>query len=332
MAAETKGEDLGLATRATPGGDSAAAGGGDIALVVDTGVKHADIRTCGLLDDVSAISPLWSPRDAAMALHVAAASGSVLVMCKLVDDGHVPIDAQDDDGHTALHLAASRNQVSTVRIALARGADPTARSISGRNPLHAAAASDAVSAVREILALCAPAGRQAKLVAAALLATDGDGFTPLQLAALVHAGAAFNLLVTHCDAETVCSAIRPSCMHADNVLITSTLAFVGQSPMTQIHCTGALHLAACWGGRHIVQALHTYGASVLVDEDGVLASVFAQRCSDPECSGFLAEQELLREGVLRSARCRCVRVSVTLCCRQPWMRITRGRMYARYAL
>lgn len=76
------------------------------------------------------------------ALLVAAGFGHLEPMKILLDRG-AAIDARDEEGLQATHLACWRGLVEVLRLVLAKGADARARDGSGREPIHMAAASGA---------------------------------------------------------------------------------------------------------------------------------------------------------------------------------------------
>jgi len=68
-------------------------------------------------------------------------SGSGEDLLQLLKGGGVDIDAQDQYGETALHLAASWGKGQMVGTLLSYGADPSIRDVEGRTALHCAARS-----------------------------------------------------------------------------------------------------------------------------------------------------------------------------------------------
>ena len=67
-------------------------------------------------------------------LHVAAGLGRHAVVAFLLDLGHDPDGAANEEGLTALHCAALGADLTTVRTLLNAGASPTARNIAGKLP------------------------------------------------------------------------------------------------------------------------------------------------------------------------------------------------------
>jgi ankyrin repeat protein len=57
----------------------------------------------------------------------------------LLAKGKPDLEAAEESGATALHIAAGDGQVELVRLLLAAGADPAARNAEGRTPADVAA-------------------------------------------------------------------------------------------------------------------------------------------------------------------------------------------------
>ena len=72
-------------------------------------------------------------------LHLAARNGHVAACAFLVEEMRCDVDARDDDGQTAAHVAASSGRLETLRLLRANDADLDARDRDGRTPLHVAA-------------------------------------------------------------------------------------------------------------------------------------------------------------------------------------------------
>lgn len=71
-------------------------------------------------------------------IHIAASSGSFLVLQTLVDNG-ARIAQINKQGQTALHLAAGAGRKDIVNYLIEKGADINAQDKSGKTPLHCAA-------------------------------------------------------------------------------------------------------------------------------------------------------------------------------------------------
>lgn len=77
----------------------------------------------------------WSP------LHVAARHGRLQIIGDLLDEWHEPVDTPDENGRTALHLAARFGYPETALLLLEAGAQATLADGAGMTPLHFAAES-----------------------------------------------------------------------------------------------------------------------------------------------------------------------------------------------
>ncbi len=66
-------------------------------------------------------------------------------------DGNAPIDHQDDNGYTALHLAVVSKHADVVALLLRRGADPNIVDRYGNGPLWAAVIQGSVGIVESLL-------------------------------------------------------------------------------------------------------------------------------------------------------------------------------------
>lgn len=71
----------------------------------------------------------------------AAREGRTEIVRLLVGRRDVAINAQDDQGETALHYAAAAGEIESARLLLAHRADPSRRDAYGRTPAMLAAAS-----------------------------------------------------------------------------------------------------------------------------------------------------------------------------------------------
>ncbi len=71
-------------------------------------------------------------------LHVAVGSGVVANVEALVRTRRVDFSLRDDNGHTALWIAAAHGAKELVRVMLRHGADPNVTNAGGETPLHAA--------------------------------------------------------------------------------------------------------------------------------------------------------------------------------------------------
>ncbi|XP_068249793.1 transient receptor potential cation channel subfamily A member 1 homolog isoform X2 [Palaemon carinicauda] len=110
--------------------------------------------------------------DGETALHIAAEEGQVKVVRELVKRYNFLISDQNEESNTPLHLACLHGQNEVVKILLAAGADVQARNTSLWTPLDCAAAKGHVLCVHHLLDYDAP-----------LDPLDKTKTTPLQLAA-----------------------------------------------------------------------------------------------------------------------------------------------------
>lgn len=93
---------------------------------------------------------------------------------KLIDSNQVPINMQNDEGYTLLHVAADQNNLAMVELLLARGADPAIKSQTGSTAFSMASGTMVRSKIkaamdRRVKAVAAPAA----VVAAAPAAAGG---------------------------------------------------------------------------------------------------------------------------------------------------------------
>lgn len=72
------------------------------------------------------------------------------VICKLIDNGAL-IDGQDENGRTALHIAAYSGSPSITRTLLSRGANSDAKDKHGRTALHSAAKSHSSATIATLV-------------------------------------------------------------------------------------------------------------------------------------------------------------------------------------
>ncbi|KAH8051496.1 hypothetical protein JL722_10667 [Aureococcus anophagefferens] len=75
----------------------------------------------------------------------------VLALCDPLNRSGAEVSAKDKYGHTPLHLASDRKNVSIIRALLDHNADVDARDINGNTPLHSAARVGATGAVMVLL-------------------------------------------------------------------------------------------------------------------------------------------------------------------------------------
>lgn len=89
--------------------------------------------------------------DEAVALLISAArDGRLYELTELVERSGVSVEAQTEDGMTALYAAAAAGHIAAVRLLLSLGANPLATIAGGRIALHAAAAHGKVPSLQAI--------------------------------------------------------------------------------------------------------------------------------------------------------------------------------------
>lgn len=113
---------------------------------------HSDILAALYRNDAAEAARLAEAADA-LTIWEAAALGRDGAVAQRADEDPVCIDAAAPDGHTPLGLAAFFGRASTVRLLLARGADPGRASNNTMKvqPLHAAVAGRNAECVQAIL-------------------------------------------------------------------------------------------------------------------------------------------------------------------------------------
>jgi hypothetical protein len=144
-----------------------AASQGEVDMVASLLAEGADVNARGYLQrtPLATVASAYGQRDGGNAVEIA----RILL-------GHgAKVDAQDDEGVTALYHAVEFGKTNLVRFLLENGADPGIRmargSLKGRTPLHVAAGKGSVEIVKALLEFKAPAN-----------VVDREGATPLLLA------------------------------------------------------------------------------------------------------------------------------------------------------
>ncbi len=138
-------------------------------------------------------------------LHLAAAKGDLATVQKLLDDG-AKVDQTDNLGRTALYFAAEKGSNKVVALLLAKGANPTHRSLlsPGNTPFHIAAQNGHNDIIGMFLAAnIAPDLRNRSLQ------------TPLMLAAWARLPETVNLLLSHGADPALQDNTGWSALHAD---------------------------------------------------------------------------------------------------------------------
>ena len=104
-----------------------------------------------LLDSNASIIQTFPPHNRNL-LILAAARGSLPIVKLLCETNELDIEAVDNEGFSALNVAAQKNMGNMVRLLLERGADPNSRSRrSKRTPLMEAAINGCAAAMRELM-------------------------------------------------------------------------------------------------------------------------------------------------------------------------------------
>ena len=106
-------------------------------------------------------------------LHSAAEGGDVSIIEMMLSLGF-DVNSKDSLGTTPLMVAAAKGKKQAVDFLLTKGADPSLRTLIGRNLLHAAVEGGDVSIVETVLSLGIPVD-----------STDKDGLTPSMIAVSV---------------------------------------------------------------------------------------------------------------------------------------------------
>ncbi|CEP01726.1 Ankyrin repeat domain-containing protein [Plasmodiophora brassicae] len=84
-------------------------------------------------------------------LHIAAREGHAHLIDDLVKVGVCRVNARDDQGRTALHVASARNHVDVVEHLIGNGANVNAVTVFGHTPLHDATFAGSYDAMKALL-------------------------------------------------------------------------------------------------------------------------------------------------------------------------------------
>lgn len=79
--------------------------------------------------------------DSMTPLSIAAASGNIQELARLLADKAIDINECDDSGCSCLHYASDKGEIYVIKLLIERGADINAKDIDGQTPLHYAALS-----------------------------------------------------------------------------------------------------------------------------------------------------------------------------------------------
>jgi ankyrin repeat protein len=213
--------------------------------------------------------------DSWIALHWAVEGGNLSVLQVLIAAG-ADVNLTDDDGRTALSLAASSEHLPVVQALIAAGANVNLTDDDGWSALHWAGAAGYLPVVQALIA----AGAVVDL-------TDECGRTALHLAAtagnlavvqaLIAAGADVNL--TDEGGMTALSLAASS----EHLPVVQALIAAGADVNKRWHSDGktALHIAANYGNLEVVRSILAAGADVnLEDQKGQTALDYAVRSED----------------------------------------------------
>lgn len=99
---------------------------------------------------------------------------------------HHRINAQDNDGRTALHFAAQHGNLEIVKMLLNKGSNPNIQDNQGMTPLHEGVGSASVELVQKILKSRARVDMK-----------DMNGLTALHYSSLLGADEIFDALISH---------------------------------------------------------------------------------------------------------------------------------------
>lgn len=176
----------------------------------------------------------WTP------LHYAVLGGKTPIVGELLRCADVNIDEVDVYGFTALHIAASRNDVDMIRLLEALGADVNAEALDGCSPLHFAIALNKIDAVRVLV----------EEYGADIRKATNEGDTVLHFAA-EYGGAVWDIVFKHV------------LVLDDKIVLVDKQNNLGDT---------ALHIAARAGKIGVVEALVHLGANKEIRNcDGALA-------------------------------------------------------------
>ena len=161
--------------------------------------------------------------------------GDVLALEHLFNAG-APVDSVDEEGRTALYVAAGSGYLDAVRWLLGQGADPLIVAFDSRSPLHAAAASGHASVCDQLLEAL---DRTSAL--RAMQAPDATGRNPAEVAAasshvdvvrvLLSAHTRFSRDVQHGQEVGVVDA--PEASNKQRTEVTKLASIRGFAPMVQ---------------------------------------------------------------------------------------------------
>ncbi|XP_023667815.2 transient receptor potential cation channel, subfamily N, member 1 [Paramormyrops kingsleyae] len=154
-------------------------------------------------------------------LHIAATVKEGERVADMLLKSGADVDAQQENGETAMHKAAHHGNLQMLRALIEEGGDLTRRSKAGENPLHIAVRHCHAHVVEEILAyLASQKGRDEAQQCANQENQEGE--TPLHLAAELETD------MTHCEGEDI-RVIKTLMEYDANV--TATTRGTGETPL-----------------------------------------------------------------------------------------------------
>ena len=235
-------------------------------------VGHVDcVRALGgdavdEVDDVCGIAPV-------LIASVAGFAGVVGALHSLGAD----LAAVDDQGNTALHLAAQHAHVDLVRALPALGADIEARNSAGQTPLFVAAQAPSNG-------LDASSSSSSSSSSATTTTTTSSSARIEVLRALFELGAELEAPCAH--------GVTPLQIATMQGEVATVRALHAMGAAVGVGATvGAIHLAALQGNAEMIQALHGLGADLRAPAGrcAVCADQFAERGGHHDAARLLRE-------------------------------------------
>ncbi|KAK1940864.1 Ankyrin repeat domain-containing protein 50 [Phytophthora citrophthora] len=203
--------------------------------------------------------------DGMTALHIAAYQSNAEIVSILLDEGS-SVTAVDKDGMTALHIAARYSNAEIVSILLDRGSSVTAVDNGGRTALHNAA----LMSTAEIVSILLEGG-------SSVTAVDEDGSTALHIAALKSNAEIVSILLDRGSSVTAVDNNGWTILHAavrnldSDTLDKVNLLLEKEAVLNTPDKKGstALHFAARYCNQEVVNLLLDAGAEIdVVDTSG----------------------------------------------------------------
>jgi ankyrin repeat protein len=222
---------------------------------------HAGVveQLCAAPGAAVALALRTSKGSTPLVISVSSGGGGEFLVAVLLeaDAQSSTIDAQDNNGSTALTWACREGHEGAVRLLLARGARQELQNKNGHTALHLAAYKGHAGVVE---LLCAAPG-----AAAALALRDQDGSTPLILA-VSEGGGGERLVTALLAADTAGASVDTQTMYGSTALILASwrghegavrllLARGARQELQNEHGLAALHCAAEKGHAGVVELL-----------------------------------------------------------------------------